>query len=142
MTNEQRAALRALAMAATGGKWEEETPCSYSPDVMVGDQVIASTISSDMSRQMDAANAAYIVASQPSTILALLDALDAASTAAERGKALDRAIKAAERGNALDRAIKAAEAERIEWRISGLTTGAAAIRLAIHRMEATRHERD
>jgi hypothetical protein len=79
MTSEQRAALREAASKATPGPWAvEDVGLNISPDVMQGDRVVASTVTSDMAKAQDKANAAYIALAHPDAVLALLDALDAA----------------------------------------------------------------
>ena len=65
--------LRQRAEAATPGPWlvERDYP---SPDVHdAKGNVIATTMHSDLSRQEDGANAAFIAAANPAAVLALLD---------------------------------------------------------------------
>ena len=72
MTPEQRAALREAAKKATPGPWFME-PDETSPDILAAPGVVARTVASDMPRQVDALNAAFIAAANPAAVLALLD---------------------------------------------------------------------
>jgi hypothetical protein len=77
--------LRRLAEAATPGLWHHATDVGQVGSVDVGDRVLAQAqqLSPRDNAQRDA-NASFIAAANPSTILALLDELEAAQRDAER----------------------------------------------------------
>ena len=78
MSNIDKQALRQLATRATPGPWEEENGEVWIMRNGTANSILTSICGDDTSGQQDFDNARFISAANPTTVLALLDELEAA----------------------------------------------------------------
>lgn len=109
MSNIDKQALREVAEKATPGRWEYypgNTSIEYNVDSMDEDQgSIVYVDSGDFTQKQTDLNGAFIAASNPTTVLALLDELEAKDNRINR---LEAIVAVAEQRNAMMREWKRA----------------------------------